>query len=105
MLTTYVCLLTWAQRELFRLVLDAPSVLAGFSLVVKHVYNAGYSGDSGTRICLELGDSTESIRRRIQEKSSETMVLDIVAQEMGRVNNFCKKLGFLNTVKFTLSEP
>ena len=90
--------MTWVQREMHRLILDIPEVLEGFTLSVKYVFNAGFSGDSGTRIFWERSDSQAAVRRKIQEKSSETIVMDVVAQELSRVDNFCTKLGFKTTV-------
>ena len=96
--TPFVCLLTWIQREIWRLILDTPEALSGFTITLKFLYSAGFSGDTGTRIFWEKCESTAAVEKRIHEKSSETLVMDIVAQEMTRVNCFIEKLGFLNPV-------
>jgi hypothetical protein len=78
--------------------LETPEPLSGFTLTLKYVYNAGYSADSGTRVFFESCDSNAAVKKRIQEKSSETLVMGIVGQELTRIDNFINSLGFLNTV-------
>ena len=95
--------MTWTQRELWKLLLEIPESLAGFTLTIKYLYSAGFSGDSGARVFWEKCDSTAAVEKKIHEKSSETLVMDIVAQEMTRVNEFIQKLGFLNPVRHALA--
>jgi hypothetical protein len=83
---------------MWRLILDSPCDLAGFNVNLKYVFNAGFSNDSGCRVFLEKADSLDAIRRRIQEKSSETLAAEIARQETTRLNELIKDLGFFNTV-------
>lgn len=79
--TSFVCLLTWVQRELWKLLTNVPEELGGFCLTLKYLFNAGFTADSGTRVFWERCDSTAAVEKRFHEKSSETLLMDVVSLE------------------------
>ena len=93
-----ITFVTHVQREAWRICLDAPDELAGFSLSLRYIYDAGFSSNSGCRVFLEQAESLEAIRKKVNEKSSETLAADVAKQETMRVNEIIRQLGFFNKV-------
>jgi hypothetical protein len=93
-----VALLNWSQHELWRLCLDAPQELRGFALHVRYLFSPGFTAETGVRIRLETASSFNEIERKIQEKTSESSVVQIVNLELKRLTNFVDSLGLSSKV-------
>jgi len=78
--------------------LDAPDELSGFSLSLKFLFNPGFTSDTGCRIYFEQADSLQAVKKRVNEKSSETLTSEIAKLETQRLNTLVQQLGFFNKV-------
>jgi hypothetical protein len=94
-----ICWLTHVQREAWRICCDAPEALSGFNVSLRFLYDAGFSSNSGCRVYLEQADSLEAVKKRVNEKSSETLAADVAKQETQRLNELIRQLGFFNKVR------
>ncbi len=61
--------------------------LRGFALNVKYLFSPGFTAETGERIFLDTANSYRDIEKRIQSKTSEVTVVQIVNQELSRVSN------------------
>jgi hypothetical protein len=86
--------------------LDAPRELRGFALHVFYLFSPGFKAETGIRIRLETANSFNEIERKMQEKTSESSVVQIVNLELKRLTNFVDSLGLsskVNSASYTKS--
>ena len=93
--TPYVCLLTWAQHELWTICLDAPREISEFALHLRHHWSPGFSAQTGVRVYLETAGSFAEIRKMLQEKTSEATIVQVDNQGLERMDNLAAQLGFI----------